>query len=198
MPVPRILIRRRSRVYGTVLSQEHAPRLRRAIIQNEIIHIDIELCAALTRLRSCTEDLVFWIADVCIDQSNPQERSQQVTRIGDIYRNARELFIWLGWERSTEAFSLLADFYEHREDHDWLKSKIRDRKYSRSLLRFGDLLRHGYWFRIWAIQEVVRSRTIQVHRGRDQVSWEVLHYNLQHLITRFASLFACQLCTRPE
>lgn len=159
----------------TVLSylKRNAPRRGQLLVQNEIIHIDIELCAALTRLRSCTEDLVFWIADVCIDQSNPQERSQQVTRIGDIYRNARELFIWLGWERSTEAFSLLADFYEHREDHDWLKYKIRDRKYFRSLLRFGDLLRHGYWFRIWAIQEVVRSRTIQVHRGRDQVSWEV-------------------------
>lgn len=45
-----------------------------------------------------------WIDSICIDQSSVPERNAQVRLMGDIYRRAARLFIWLG--RGDEACEL--------------------------------------------------------------------------------------------
>ncbi|KAF2430628.1 hypothetical protein EJ08DRAFT_556286, partial [Tothia fuscella] len=40
-----------------------------------------------------------WIDQLCIDQSNTSERNHQVKLMGERYRNAQEVLIWLGGDR---------------------------------------------------------------------------------------------------
>jgi hypothetical protein len=40
--------------------------------------------------------LSIWIDAICIDQSNTQERNQQVSMMGDVYGSATTVWVWLG------------------------------------------------------------------------------------------------------
>lgn len=54
--------------------------------------------AALRRLRSTSEPVSLWVDLLCIDQSNNDEKATQVPLMGDIYRQANHVWIWLGRE----------------------------------------------------------------------------------------------------
>jgi uncharacterized protein YegP (UPF0339 family) len=55
---------------------------------------------AIRSLRSTTERQVLWIDSICIDQSNFREatveRNGQVALMGEIYKSAARVVIWLG------------------------------------------------------------------------------------------------------
>lgn len=52
--------------------------------------------AALRRLRNTNSERILWVDAICINQDDPTERSQQVTLMRDIYRNASNILVWLG------------------------------------------------------------------------------------------------------
>lgn len=54
--------------------------------------------AGMRRLRSTTEVVNLWIDSICINQSTGaiEERNQQVALMGDVYKNAKRVVIWLG------------------------------------------------------------------------------------------------------
>ena len=70
---------------------------------NEIIEIGGKskgitrnLYDALHHLRHNDEDRILWVDAICIDQSNDMERNHQVKHMGDIYKEADKVIIWLG------------------------------------------------------------------------------------------------------
>jgi len=64
--------------------------------------------AALRRLRLVDRPRTLWIDAVCINQSNDDERAQQVGHMRDIYSYAKRVLIWLGpkYESSELVFPL--------------------------------------------------------------------------------------------
>lgn len=66
------------------------------------VRISANLEAALRRLRQAYGDeapgarVRLWIDQICIDQENIQERSQQVQLMYDIYKQAEKVLVWLG------------------------------------------------------------------------------------------------------
>lgn len=54
------------------------------------------LFTILRRLRHPVFDVHVWADALCINQSDPAERTQQVGLMRDIYRNSHETVIWLG------------------------------------------------------------------------------------------------------
>ncbi|MCJ1471538.1 hypothetical protein MMC13_000178 [Lambiella insularis] len=54
------------------------------------------LHAALQHLRSEQEPLCIWIDQICINQQDQEERSQQVMLMHDIYSKSDQVLIWLG------------------------------------------------------------------------------------------------------
>jgi hypothetical protein len=64
--------------------------------------------AALRRLRekAARESSILWVDAICIDQSNIEERSQQVEIFAEIYFSADRTWIWLGEIRETTNFAL--------------------------------------------------------------------------------------------
>ena len=65
-------------------------------IDGEPLAITRNLCNALQRLRKTDETLIIYADAACINQSDVNERSQQVQLMGEIYSSAQEVFIWLG------------------------------------------------------------------------------------------------------
>ncbi|KAI0532103.1 heterokaryon incompatibility protein-domain-containing protein [Xylaria digitata] len=59
-----------------------------------LIHTNLR--AALLNLREAKISRTLWVDALCIDQSNVVERSEQVSFMGDIYRSASGIVVWLG------------------------------------------------------------------------------------------------------
>lgn len=110
----------------------------------------------LARERGIQENL--WIDAICIDQSRPLEKSQQIPLMGRIYSNAKSLISWL-WSPVT-AFDIQHSFsgpdpkeelfVGHGFDSNLLKDLSGDGN-RQALLR---LIFHSYWSRLWIVQEI--------------------------------------------
>ncbi len=60
------------------------------------VTVTLNLHLALEHLVREREDLVIWIDAICINQSDDEEKAQQVRFMRDIYAQAEETFVWLG------------------------------------------------------------------------------------------------------
>lgn len=65
-------------------------------IQGSAVRISGNLDEALRSLRSEQEQRVLWVDFVCINQTDIQERVGQVNMMGEIYRQAAKVVVWLG------------------------------------------------------------------------------------------------------
>jgi hypothetical protein len=64
-----------------------------------------QLMMALRRLRHPTSSRMLWIDQLCINQENNDEKGPQIQLMGDIYRTASEVVIWLGEDRTFFDYS---------------------------------------------------------------------------------------------
>jgi hypothetical protein len=80
-------------------------------------------CAsALKQLRPETKSRTLWIDSICIDQFNIEERNAQVKLMGEIYRGANMVLIWLGEDdakgKSKKAMEIIAEFGNYEKSRD--------------------------------------------------------------------------------
>ncbi|KAG4436197.1 hypothetical protein IFR05_008325 [Cadophora sp. M221] len=74
--------------------------------REDTLSISQNLHDALKHLRRPHEARILWIDAICIDQSDEKERSREVSRMGDIYRRARQVVIWLGPEADDSQLAM--------------------------------------------------------------------------------------------
>ncbi|KNG85570.1 hypothetical protein ANOM_006643 [Aspergillus nomiae NRRL 13137] len=60
------------------------------------IHITKHLRRALQQLRSGSEAVCLWVDAVCINQSDDEEKTEQVKMMGKIYAQSQEVVVYLG------------------------------------------------------------------------------------------------------
>ena len=65
--------------------------------------VTLNLFKALQHLRLDTAPRVLWVDAICIDQDNIPERDAQVQLMGNIYRTAGRVIVWLGPEADNSA-----------------------------------------------------------------------------------------------
>ncbi|KAF2140908.1 uncharacterized protein K452DRAFT_319202 [Aplosporella prunicola CBS 121167] len=115
-------------------------------------------CAQAIRwLRLKAEIRLVWIDAISIDQSNVQERNSQVRMMGDIYRNAGLVIVYLGEESCHTSMKEISNA-------DVSKRKSKDIA--------PDILYKPWFRRIWVIQEVVLSKAAMVICGEACISWD--------------------------
>jgi heterokaryon incompatibility protein (HET) len=103
-----------------------------------------------------------WIDAICINQADMKERGQQVSLMGDIYRQAALVLIWLGEgdEHSNWAFDRLKD-PEFRATTKTLKTSARPPTSDEIRLKViidRNIEERRYWTRIWVLQEMVLAK----------------------------------------
>ena len=103
-----------SYVWGT---SEHKPSIQISCERGDSeLEIPLNLEGALRRFRHPTSTRTLWTDSICINQSDLQERNQQVRLMGQVYRKASAVLIWLGedvdgskTEKACKCMNLLKD-----------------------------------------------------------------------------------------
>ncbi|KAL8670642.1 MAG: hypothetical protein Q9168_004836 [Polycauliona sp. 1 TL-2023] len=151
------------------------------------LNITRNLAEALTHLQHDQEPRVLWIDAICINQQYLEERGAQVTRMGDIYRLARQTLIWLGPE--GDASHVAIQTLDASGSHlaiDW--STVALVPLTDDGLQFSDsqrrlpfdegqwrgiesLLKRPWFRRLWIWQEVMLSLRAVLVCGFDIMPW---------------------------
>jgi hypothetical protein len=157
-----------------------------------LISITPNLRDALVRLTSTHLNKFLWIDAICINQANHDERSKQVSLMGDIYAEATAVLVWLGEHdtHSKVALPLIHDFQKKLKAMTGNSGRVK--QYSlddRGIFEELDLgtpyttaqwesiltFYGRHWFhRAWVIQEIALGRNIAVSCGDWVAEWEVI------------------------
>ncbi|KAI0452008.1 heterokaryon incompatibility protein-domain-containing protein [Xylaria acuta] len=158
---------------------------------------------ALRRLRRRFLPRVLWIDAICIDQRKDnhimKERNSQVQMMGEIFREARTVLIWLGSgdESTHQAFRLLRaiGWLAYDSKHPFAVPRFAPKSMGGRLVSrlYGDndtltpkkpkvlkrrqaiqaIFDNPWFFRVWTMQESVFARNCLVLCGKTQLSWHV-------------------------
>ncbi|KAH8201172.1 hypothetical protein TruAng_004640 [Truncatella angustata] len=142
-------------------------------VNNQGFTVTSNLGAFLRQRRESNSTVTLWIDAVCINQTDFQEKNQQIPMMSMIYAGAARLTIWLG---SASEDSHLAI--------DQLRLLGSGSPYDK-MLRLGEtqvqqiqrLLKRPWWTRIWIVQELVLGGAfcefdkIMVFCGPEVLSW---------------------------
>lgn len=141
-------------------------------IHNSTLTIRDNLDKALRSLRSEHSQTRIWVDYICINQSDGYERNHQVRMMGDIYRRAQKVVVWLGMPTSAsklgmEVLSVLAG------DVDLTKGCLWETHAPVNLaMAIDDIMSRPYFKRIWVVQEGALARKIDLRVGNLLVAWE--------------------------
>ncbi|THV47033.1 hypothetical protein BGAL_0340g00030 [Botrytis galanthina] len=159
----------------------HIDKVEEVIIDSARIKVTSNLHMALQHLRSGEEDQIFWIDALCINQENVHEKIHQIRQMGDIYKKAEKVVVWLG--RGTEETDLVMDSmkrlrkaslgwnsaeWEYKAN-GWVDENYEHLKNSREQMRL--ILERPWFRRIWILQEVANARrATTVHCGNRSIT----------------------------
>lgn len=104
-----------------------------------------------------------WIDALCINQSDPEERSQQVRIMLFIYQNATKVVAWLGHAHLNTKDALAAVASPPKE---WL-----DMNFPVIISGLEDLYSRSWFKRMWVQQEIHAAKQLVLYCGDLQFSW---------------------------
>ena len=159
---------------------------RTILVDGYPVLIRSNLEAALRQLRRkvpIRQGLRIWIDAVCINQEDICERNREVKRMRSIYKNACDVVVWLGKEEddSSKAMEMIRVLAKSCEDGSDLELKQRILQspdtFGQGVWRgLGQLLKRGYWDRVWIIQELsMGNPRTPILCGSSMVSWSELY-----------------------
>jgi len=160
---------------------------RTIIVNGQEVIVRSNLEAALRVLREkepIRMGFAIWIDALCINQDDMPERNEEVKRMRKIYKQARDVVVWLGEEGndSAQAMRLLKILAKSVADGT-------DRNLGNTLRETPNFLGHGswralcqlmerpYWDRLWIMQEIAMGgEHTAILCGKDTVSWSELYH----------------------
>lgn len=105
---------------------------------DSILHLTPSIADALRRVRLPETTRAVWADQICVNQRDKSERSQQVKLMGSLYRCAERVLVWLGRdtsgnaERARELIEDLDDLFSCGSDAD----EDENVHYAEALARF--------------------------------------------------------------
>lgn len=142
-------------------------------INGREIEVTKNLAQALKRFQQTGYGSIvpIWIDAVCINQPNISERNAQVSMMGDIYKQASTVHVWLGGpdtvdKAGMDALRELAEDPVRGDNWPSPDDPLRVQK----LNALESLLGNEYWRRTWILQEISFSEDIAVHSHSERVS----------------------------
>lgn len=127
---------------------------------------------ALKYLRG-PADRILWIDAICIDQTDTDERSNQVSMMSLVYTRAKQVCIWLGDDDkdSRAAIRFIKDDISHLKGFDRLCTNPENAPKWRAFLH---LMQREWFSRRWVVQEIALAPDATVYCGLDSIKWREL------------------------
>ena len=119
------------------------------------------LRSALLRLRKADEDRTIWVDALCINQADNEERSSQVPMMGDIYRSADCVIIWLGEEAENSGMAL--QFIQRITDLAKFDLAIKDDSCTQEWFALSRLMNRPWFTRRWVVQELALATQANIY-----------------------------------
>lgn len=102
------------------------PRVTETITLDDdsVLYLTPSIADALRRMRLPDTTRAVWADQICINQKDKSERSQQVKLMGSLYRSAERVLVWLGRDPSGNAESArrliegLDELFRYGDDAD--------------------------------------------------------------------------------
>ncbi|KAJ4244035.1 hypothetical protein NW762_014648 [Fusarium torreyae] len=162
---------------------------------NHLFKVTSGLYTALRHLRRTDVTRIFWIDAICINQQDLVERGRQVAQMGDIYRTATRVVVWLGLEGEHSKLALdhikrMCQFF----NVDWTTNALIPKPWigpddfwktttpfhfrqdgqdvGRAL---ADLFFRPWFERVWIRQEIALAKQDKaiMQCGRDEILWSI-------------------------
>ncbi|KAM0231933.1 hypothetical protein ACHAPO_008232 [Fusarium lateritium] len=150
-----------SYVWGDISPAKHIS------LDDNDIAITPNLHSALTHLRSTDSVRTIWVDALCINQSFHDERNQQVRIMGDIYKSAKQVIVWLG--DAADDSHLVFEHLKDDETEDAIPNCPEQSEAKRKAWKA--LVKRPWFFRTWVIQEIALARRAVIMCGEDTTLW---------------------------
>ncbi|CAG1986279.1 unnamed protein product [Fusarium graminearum] len=168
-------------------------------VDGKTMSITASLYDALYQLRQPDEDRILWVDALCIDQSNVKERSHQVNQMGEIYRKADNVIIWLGYLCGDAALlKMVIDQFSKelpseafrrwpREDQRWketwrqVESSFGLTDNTRLVNGLSTFMENPWFMRVWVLQEVANAKRAVIESNLGKIHAKVFAL-LPHVI----------------
>ncbi|MDI1491214.1 MAG: hypothetical protein OHK93_002421 [Ramalina farinacea] len=164
------------------------------------LRLTSSLESALRHMRSEEKVIRLWADQICINQEDIHERSQQISLMRLIYSAAKRVVIWLGVQDDASHVAMTFAPVLYRGLCQHLQSQgtgsIQSDYYGKQLtgtdfifpsfdspnwLALNVLLRREWFQRVWVAQEATANSITTVCCGKDEISWDMLT-ELFHLL----------------
>jgi hypothetical protein len=147
------------------------------------------LFEALQALRHPNKTSRIWVDSVCINQEDSDDRTNQVKRMTQIYRDARGVFIWLGLSTTTTsvAMDLIhaldakgSSLLEYSKGVNFIGLEVlREMGLPTpdgdpQWIALDQFLSQSWFRRVWTIQEAAVSKQATVACGQYRIPWNLL------------------------
>ncbi|KAI0552267.1 HET-domain-containing protein, partial [Xylaria curta] len=163
---------------------------------NVTLHVTRNLAVALRSLRIVDQPRDIWVDAICIDQTNNNERSLQVERMGEIYRLASRVIAWLGPEEDDSSNAMKWMHYigsqvtldetqqmipsEDCSDPDISDQQVKLPFTDRDLRSVYHLICRPWFDRLWIRQEIYLANPEAVVKcGPHEVLWSAFYLALR-------------------
>jgi hypothetical protein len=141
------------------------------VLDGHVVSISTNLYEALQHLRKPLHERILYVDALCINQSDDSERAIQVAMLGDVYRSASSVLVWLGPSTSKTALGFeILNFLFGSEDlftcPPWTglpAAKIRT--------ALSDVLHSEYFSRMWVVPENALARRLTLQSSAHALSW---------------------------
>lgn len=124
---------------------------------------------ALQRVRQRSGTINIWIDSICINQDDKAERTAQVRRMADIYRNATGVMIWLGEQDSLSSMAMDLIQKIVTPEYQWRGPWWQDYGF----MAMSQILKRPWFHRRWVLQEAALSCNSTIYCGDRQVYMSV-------------------------
>lgn len=181
------------------------------VINGTRVEVRANLANILVHISPATPFL--WIDALCINQDDVIERNHQVMQMGSIYKQAREVIVWIG-DKADQGVENHADILIPDIGFDFVKKLAGLQKdlmckssgadvtiendgllLGAELVSLDRLCRRPYWNRLWIVQEVLLAKDLVIcwsnkhSPGLRSVTWAEWS-RARHILEDFRSSLA--------
>ncbi|KAI1357290.1 heterokaryon incompatibility protein-domain-containing protein [Xylaria arbuscula] len=154
---------------------------------------------ALIHIRDILSPVSLWVDAICINQGDLEERQCEVQKMGNIYRDATAVLLWLGIAEGHDPFkkefgsvaetlSKVAESQKELQTHSLLEKENenawtvmiygsggkRSREGDAMKIALWALFSLPVWRRVWIMQELILAKETYLLWGRTLIDFQIL------------------------
>ncbi|KAH9903625.1 heterokaryon incompatibility protein-domain-containing protein [Xylariomycetidae sp. FL2044] len=113
----------------------------------------------LRHLRKGDKPVYLWLDALCISQTDQDEKASQIPQMGEIFKSAKKVHVWLGDDNASAA-SAFATFRQYATYGDLFEPNPANLEGMRSIFK------KPWFFRRWTLQEAALAQRTIFHCGK--------------------------------